>query len=279
MKFKALIVFFIITVFSLSAQEKSDLSIFQSFMEYARKENLKEMKNCKRIEKIAKYFINTPYVGGTLEADGPEKLQINLRGLDCTTFVENVLALNLTIKSSSPDFDTFKSKLRFIRYRDGVLNGYPSRLHYTTDWIYNNQKKGLIKVVSTGKVSNTFPLKVDYMSTHPESYPALKNNPGFVSQMSDNEKRINKIIFRYIPKSKVDKVSHHIKTGDIIAITTNTAGLDFSHLGFAIVDEDEIVLLLHASSTTKKVMLSNDSLFDYLAGVKRHTGIVIVRPL
>lgn len=279
MKLISLIVVFMITVFTLSAQEMSDVSIFQTFMEYAKKENLKDMKNCRRIEKIAKYFINTPYVGGTLEADGPEKLQVNLRGLDCTTFVENVLALNLTIKSSSQDFDTFKSKLRFIRYRDGVLNGYPSRLHYASDWIYNNHKKGLVKVVSTGKVSSTLSIKVDYMSTHPESYPALKNNPDFVSKIAENEKQISHLVFKYVPKNKVDKVNHYIRTGDIIAITTNIAGLDFSHLGFAIVDGDEIVLLLHASSTFKKVMLSNDSLFDYLAGVKRHSGIVIVRPL
>jgi len=275
--FQSLILFLFIAL-TLQAQEQSDLSIFQSFMNYSKTENLQALKNGERVAAIAKFFINSPYVGGTLEAEGPERLQVNLRGFDCTTFVEIVLALNLTIDAANQDFDNFRSKLKYIRYRDGVLNGYPSRLHYTTDWIFNNQKKGLVKIVSTGGKSISFPLKVGYMSTHPESYLALKDNPEFVREIADQEKRINQISFKYLPKNKVEQAIGYIKTGDIIAITTNIAGLDFSHLGFAVIDEKGQVHLLHASSSGKKVMVSEEAISDYLADVKKHTGIIVARP-
>lgn len=278
MKSVRLITIFFLFALTLQAQEKSDLSIFQSFLKYAKTEKIKEMGKGDRIAAIARFFVNTPYIGGTLEAGGPERLQVNLRGLDCTTFVENVLALNQTLNATNQDFDTFKSKLKFVRYRDGVLNGYPSRLHYTTDWIFNNQKKGLVKIVSTGRKSTSFPLKVSHMSTHPASYPALKNSPDFVKKMAAHENRINQLSFKYLPKNKVEQASDYIKTGDIIAITTNITGLDFSHLGFAIVDDIGKVHLLHASSSSKKVMVTLESLSEYLSGVKRHTGIVVVRP-
>jgi hypothetical protein len=279
MKSTKFLLLFLVVSISLNAQDKSDVAVFKSFLEYARTENLKDMDNSDRIISIARYFINAPYEGGTLEAEGPESLQVNLRGFDCTTFVENVLALNLTLKASNQDFDTFRSKLKYIRYRDGVLNEYPSRLHYTTDWIFNNQKKGVVKIVPLGKKAASFPLKVGYMSSHPDLYPALKNSPDFVSAMASHENRINHLKLKYLPKAKICQAMDIIRNGDIIAITTDTPGLDFSHLGFAYIDNNGEVHLFHASSSGKKVMITDECLFVYMSGVRKHTGIVVVRPL
>ncbi len=81
--------------------------------------------------KLGTYFQGTPYVGHTLEAEGEEQLVINLREMDCTTLVENCLALAKTIQNGRPDFSRFASRLKNIRYHSGIINGYPSRLHYT----------------------------------------------------------------------------------------------------------------------------------------------------
>ncbi len=92
------------------------------------------------VVKVGTFFLGTPYVAHTLEMQ-PEQLVVNLREMDCTTFAENCLAISRTIKSGNPGFEQFTKELRNIRYRDGVINGYPSRLHYFSDWIYNNAKK------------------------------------------------------------------------------------------------------------------------------------------
>ena len=262
-----------------NAQGRSDEDIFKSFIEFASKSKLANLKTGDRIVRIALYFIDCPYVAGTLEADGPETLQVNFKGFDCMTFVENVLAFDNLIQSKNRDFESFKNELKKIRYRDGVLDNYTSRLHYTTDWIFNNQIKGVVKLVETGTNYPFFPLKVGYMSTHPEAYPPLQANPSFVSVMSEHEARINKLSFRYIPKRSAASCNGIIRNGDVIAITTNIAGLDFSHLGFAIKDNKGLVHLIHASSSTKKIVFSTETLYKYLAGVSRHTGFVIVRPL
>jgi len=265
---------------SSQAQQTEDQLIFRSFLEYARNERLAEKETGERVAAIGCFFIGTPYVGGTLEADGPECLQINLRGLDCTTLVENVLALNLMLQSEKTTFDTFKEKLTLIRYRDGILDQYPSRLHYTSDWIGNNLAKGLIKVVCMGDSAMLFPLQLNFMSTHPEYYPALEANTDFVAAMAAHETRINDVSrLMYLPKERVRAAGSCIQTGDIIAITTGTPGLDYSHLGLAIRDKNGQVYLLHASSAAKKVVLSDKPLSDYLLDIKRHTGITVVRPL
>ena len=269
----------LISVYSVQAQEQADQEIFDEFMNYATSENLAEKATGERIAAIARFFLETPYKGCTLEAEGPERLQVNLRELDCTTLVENVLALNLTFEAQTKDFDTFKNKLTLIRYRNGLIDGYPSRLHYTTDWLLNNKEKGLLKIVCLGRKAESFPINVNFMSTHPEAYPALQNAPEYVKAMAAHEDRINRQSLKYLPKEKVESGQKYIRTGDIIAVTTNLKGLDFSHLGIAIVGKDKQIYLLHASSSGKKVIISQTNLKEYLSDIKKHTGIVVARPL
>lgn len=94
---------------------------------------------------IGKTFLETPYVAKTLEIGPEEGLVINMQGLDCTTFVENVLALALLLPSDAPSFTDFTQNLTTIRYAGGNLQGYGSRLHYFTEWIRDNERKGLVK--------------------------------------------------------------------------------------------------------------------------------------
>ena len=68
---------------------------------------------------FARKFLGIPYVASTLENNTDEQLVINLRQLDCTTFVENVLTLTLCTKNGQTTFDDFCNQLRKIRYRNG----------------------------------------------------------------------------------------------------------------------------------------------------------------
>ena len=59
---------------------------------------------------FARKLIGIPYVASTLEVNRKEQLVVNLRQLDCTTFVENSLALALTHQSGKKTFREFCKK-------------------------------------------------------------------------------------------------------------------------------------------------------------------------
>ena len=243
-----------------------DTVIFNRFLQYSNNGD-------HSIERTALFFVNTPYVGGTLEGDDIEQLRVNLRELDCVTFVENVIALQLMLMSGVHTFNNFCSFLQRIRYRDGTIDGYLSRLHYFSEWLVNNRRKGIISLPAMPACLSFNP-GVSYMSSNCQAYPALKSNPEFCERMSEIEKSINQSNLCYIPKQQVRDLGANIKTGDIIAITTNINGLDVAHTGFAIIQNDK-TLLLHASSNEKKVIVSDETLHDYLARFRNHSGIII----
>lgn len=271
-------ILFVTACCTANAQAGADSLVFERIATYARVHNLQHVCNPgERVRVLAEFFLGTPYVGGTLEAAGAEQLRINLREMDCTTLVENVLALSRTVVAPKPSFDTFKNNLMQIRYRSGKLTDYTSRLHYSTDWIADNISKKNIRFVEMGAQVVDFIPAVGFMSSHPAAYPALKADSSFVPVMASHEKRINQIRMKYLPKAAVTPDASFIQDGDVILITTSTTGLDFSHMGFAFRKQNR-VYLLHASSSAKKVVVSDLPLSDYLAGIKKHTGIVVLRP-
>ena len=140
------------------------------------------------VVEIGKSFIGTDYAAHTLEVNDEEKLVVNLSELDCNTFVENVLAISLCIKQNKTSFDDFQHKLKLIRYRNGMIDQYPSRLHYFTDWIFNNEEKGIVKNI-TKEIGEKLEINLNFMSSHPEYYKHLKENPEFIPIIIKQEKR------------------------------------------------------------------------------------------
>lgn len=259
------------------AQNSIDSLVFQKVLRFAAKEKLEKRPAGERVAAIGRFFLNTPYVAYTLEAPGPECLQVNLQGLDCTTLVENALVFSRLLVSEKQDLDTYKMLLTQVRYRNGQLDGYPSRLHYASDWLTDNVQKEYVQLIQgPGMVS--FQPMVNYMTTHPMAYAALKADSSLLPVIAAQEAKINIRTFPFLPKSKLTVKASFIHTGDIIAITTSLTGLDFAHLGIAIRQKGKLYML-HASSTGKKVLISEVSLANYLAGIKKHTGIVVARPL
>ena len=228
--------------------------------------------------KSATFFLNTPYVGHTLEVGGDgERLVINLRELDCTTFMETCLALSRAVAAGTSDFDSYCRQLQLIRYRGGRIDGYTSRLHYTTDWIADNTAKGIVEEVSRLAGGKPFPLQLSYMTAHSDAYTHLKGHPDRIAFMREVEKRLNaQGGYYYIPKQEISENQHAIRSGDMIGFTTSMEGMDISHIGIAYW-QDGVLTFIHASSTAKKVIVNPESLSDYCAGVKSNTGIRVVR--
>ncbi|MBQ3985501.1 MAG: DUF1460 domain-containing protein [Oscillospiraceae bacterium] len=99
------------------------------------------------IVRCAKEFLGTEYVAGTLETE-PERLTINMDKTDCILFVEMCLAMVQTVKSDDPTFENFCRNTQALRYRDGKVDGYASRNHYTSAWIRQGEKNGIFKEMS-----------------------------------------------------------------------------------------------------------------------------------
>ena len=244
----------------------------------ARFENDRKLLTGELMIKIAESMLGTPYVAHTLETDVSEKMVVNLREMDCTTFAENLLALARTIKSEKRDFEAFVAEMEKIRYRGGVRNGYLSRLHYFSEWIYDNEMKGIIKDIAGETAGISYPVRLSFMSQHPQSYKVLKDNPGFIDELIKIETKISGIKAWYIPKGEVVKYESQFKDGDILALTTNIDGLDVTHVGLVIWKNGK-VRMIHASSKEMKVVITDETLGEYLKGSKITTGIMVARPL
>jgi hypothetical protein len=228
--------------------------------------------------KIGSFFIETPYVARTLETGEEEKMVVNLREMDCTTFAEYCLALTRTIRSGKCYFDRFIRELEHLRYRGGIRNGYPSRLHYFSDWITDNEEKKIVQNITRDLAHTIKPNRVNFMSSHPDNYSVLASNPGILQEISAIENRISERMAWFIPKDQVAKLEHFINDGDIIAFTTYIEGLDVSHVAIA-VWVDGRVRFLHASSKLHKVVLSDEKLEEYLNSGRMLSGIMVARPL
>ena len=230
---------------------------------------------------FARQFHGVPYVAHTLEVNDREQLVVNTRQLDCTTLVETVTALTLCVKQEKRQWTDYLQALRILRYRQGVLNGYPSRLHYFTDWILDKQQMGLVEEIQRPNPPFTAlqRINVNFMSQHPGNYKALKANPSLVKEIRQQEKALTGKTFRYIPKLAVKNTQlmrQTVKDGDIIAITCKKKGLEIAHLGFAVWQKDGLHLL-NASQLHHKVVTEPMPLRQYLQKHSTHTGIRVIR--
>lgn len=229
------------------------------------------------IAAVGKTFLKIPYVAKTLEIGETETVVVNLQGLDCTTFIENVLAFSTMLKNEQTTFLDFTKTLETIRYKGGNLDGYGSRLHYFTEWIRNNEQKGLLRNI-TGEIGGVIIEKdINFMGTHRELYPFLKDDGNFEKILA-SEKELAKEPFCYLPQDQIEANEHLIKTGDIIALATAINELDVTHTGIATREKDGRIHLLHASTGSMEVEVTKKPLAEYLKGVKKNIGILVARP-
>lgn len=230
---------------------------------------------------LARQFLNVPYVAHTLEINDDECLVVNTRQLDCTTLVETVTALKLCAQQGCRDFSDYLYALRQLRYRQGTMAGYPSRLHYFTDWIRDKAAMQLVTDIQQPDppFAAVQTVKVGYMSTHPSAYKALKANIALVPEIRAAEQSLTGMKVRYIPKRMLRNnalLRQVVKEGDILAITCNKKGLDIAHLGFAVWRRDGLHLL-NASMLHKKVVEEPMTLYQYMQKHPTFTGIRVIR--
>lgn len=240
----------------------------------------KQVNSFQNISEIGTSFLGSPYVAHTIEGFQDEPLVLNFSAFDCTTFVENSLSLyhlqyeNLEVVATEENhLKTYAQLLEDIRYRNRERAGYTSRLHYFTEWIQNNEKKGYVFDITEDLGGSTIEKTLDFMSSHRSSYSALKDDQVFENWVKI-EKALNPMRYAILGLDAIKTAA--IEEGDIIAFATNIDGLDVTHTGIAI-EKNKKIHLLHASSSGS-VVISKKPLYKFAQGINRCIGIIIVRP-
>jgi hypothetical protein len=210
---------------------------------------------------------------------------INLHEFDCVTFVENMLAMARFIRHDGvaalrnrPVAERrYAEYLRELRYRGGQLEGYPSRLHYFSEWLADNARRGHLELLTERLGGRVDREPITFMSTHPSSYRQMADNVVFQA-IRAMESRLNAGPPRwYIPEDRIAAIENGIRSGDVIAATSTVAGLDVAHTGIALWKNGRLHLL-HAPLVGKFVEISDLPLAERILGIKTQDGIMVARP-
>jgi len=211
-----------------------------------------------RIAFISGHFLGIPYRESTLIGDEhiPENLVIDLGGMDCFTFLDYVDAIRMS--SSLHDFAVV---LQWVRYHGGVVT-YRTRNHFFTGWtVYNT---GFVTDV-TGEIGHGRAVGVQ---------KALNRRADGSFWLEGIEPQARTITF--IPSAAVDEaVATSLRTGDYAGIYSEKEGLDVSHVGIIIRQQDAL-FLRHASSAPDARAVIDQ---DFLAYMKGRPGLIVLRPL
>ena len=233
--------------------------------------------------RAAKHLLGQPYEAGTQEGR-EERLRIYLTRTDCILFAETCLGLVRTVQrcGAQATFEDLAQTLQGTRYRDGVVDGYASRLHYTTEWIRQGGRTGAFEDISEalGGVRDT--RRIDFMSTHPDSYAPLKGESQYAKdnrgRIREMETRVSALPRYYVPKERLAAVEERIQSGDILCFATSVDGLDYSHVVIAYREKPGVRLgFIHASTSAKQVVIEPRTLEAYLQANARIKGISVLR--
>ena len=264
---------------------EEDWEVFRATVTRAWEEGVETLPMGEAIVWFGLQFVGSPYRPGTLEVAGEEDVVVNFQGFDCVTLVENAVSLARYVKSNPPEIlesqpqarEAYKRALRELRYRGGRVDGYPSRLHYFSDWIRDNEAKGLVVEVTRELGGEEDLATIDFMTTHLESYRQLANRAN-VMAIQETEAELSSLVRYKIPEEELQDRISGIQSGDVIAATSTVDGLDVAHTGLAYWQGSELHLL-HAPLVGEVVEVSARPLAERILRIQGQDGIRVVRPL
>jgi Protein of unknown function (DUF1460) len=237
--------------------------------------------------RVGELAAGTPYEPATLEAylraggspRGQEPLTLSLTHFDCVTLVESCLAVARVAEGHDvPTWQRFGREIERMRYRGGERRGYTSRLHYFSEWIADGANRGLVRDLGAelGGVEDRRPLR--FMTRHRASYPAFAEEDVY-REIGAIERRLDRRPRHLIPTARIPEVADRIESGDVLAFATAIPGLDVTHAAFAYRDTAGVLRVLHAPLSGGVVAITRTTLPEYVAAIRRATGILVARPL
>ena len=236
----------------------------------------KELGMNELITKAALMRLETPYVASTLERGDKEELYVNIDETDCILFVESCLALAQTAKSEDTTYTNFCKKIQELRYRNGIVDGYASRIHYTSEWLIQAEKNGFLTETSKQIANTPLNQKFSYMTEKSDRYKHLKGNSSNIAKIKEAENYLNSHDYYYIPNDKIAEYAKEMKTGDLFGFCTSVKGLDLSHVGIVYWDNGRLTFI-HASFGAMKVVIESKTLEEYAKSSKTTIGIRVAR--
>jgi hypothetical protein len=256
--------------------------LFARIVDKARTQKWSRLLIGELIGKIALELKDIPYVGFTLEeSKDAEYCVVNLNGLDCVTFFEDSLCMARMIKKGKSAPADLLAEVQHTRYRGGKMGDFTTRLHYTTDWLVDNEKKGVVKILTPNLPgAQPFTQKVGIMSKHPENYRQLAAHSELIPAIRAIEDKINSRPLKYLPMDKLQSAEPLLRTGDIVGVTTTEEGIDVAHTGLCIKDAQGVVHFMDASSSRRNMKVTLEpEISQCLNWSPKLTGVMIARPL
>lgn len=250
---------------------------FAPVIEYAVQKQLHQRSMGEIMQAIADYFVGSPYEAGLLDESDGENLVITLNGFDCVLFVETVLAIARGVAVENYSYQTFANNISQQRYWQGEMDGYCSRMHYFSEWIADNHKRGNVKNIAVDLGGLRVNKQLYYMSQHRWNYPQIANNDANYQCIVNMEDNISRLNIDYIPYSDIRSVYSQLQPGDIIAVATEVDGLDVTHTGLVYRLPDGNIGFIHASPAGR-VTVAYD-LHRYIWNVESAIGILVARPV
>lgn len=261
---------------------------FEQLVARAKAENWKSLPIGERTATVGQAMVGTPYRSYTLEVDNRvESPSVNFTGLDCWTFFE--IALSFARMLDAPEENwTPERLLHYVemdRYRDGECTGaYLSRLHYLEDWLYDNNRRGLVADLTRTLGGVSVPHSAREMTNGWRHYRYLVYNRALLGPLGNMEEQVSSRPLYEIPKSRVAAIESRLHNGDIIGIVSHdgrhSSGRATSHVGLALRASDGTLHFMHASAPRNYGRVVIDSrLSTYLYRYSSDTGILVARPL
>jgi hypothetical protein len=117
-----------------------------------------------------------------------------------------------------------------------------------------------------------------FMTEHRGSYPALRDDAVF-AEIEAMERRLDGAPRWMVPSAGLASAASLIHTGDVLAFATSIAGLDVTHAALAYRDPAGALRVLHAPLSGGVVEITRSTLVEYVAAIKRCTGVLVARPM
>jgi len=239
-----------------------------------------------RTAAVGQALVGTRYKHFTLEIDNRiESPSVNFQGMDCWTFFETALGFARMLNEAESNW-TPERLLHYIemdRYRGGECTGdYLSRLHYLEDWLYDNNRRGLVEDLTRDLGGRSVPHSAREMSIGWRHYRYLAANRSLLGPLARMEANVSSRPLYEIPKEKVARIEPKLRSGDIIGIISRERGglRSTAHVGLALRTSDGILHFMHASSPSNYGRVVVDSqLSKYLYRYRSDSGILVARPL
>ena len=266
----------VLAVSDTTTVDAETMAAFERVINTARTEAFHERPFGEIVQAVGEALIGTRYQDGLLDVGEEETLVVDLTAFDCVLYVENVLALAHGIARDDYSFDAYVANLEALRYRDGTLDGYCSRLHYFTDWIHDNAAREHVTNITEEIGGEALPKILEFMTTHRDAYARLASDSTFACIVGMEADIGGRELF-YVPQDRIEAVYDQLAAGDLIATATHIGGLDVTHTGFVHRSGGGDIGFLHASSTGE-VKVAED-LAAYIRGNDVQIGIIVARPV